>query len=111
MKLRIQADSVRLRLNRTELARFAESGRIEETLNVAPGAVFRYALESGDTLCVLYHENTLRIVVPASESQAWVSTGQIGISGGTTVKILVEKDFQCLHDDNPHDPHTFPRPS
>jgi hypothetical protein len=97
MKLRIQSDSVRLRLSQTEVARFAETGRLEETLNVAPGAVFRYALESGDTLCVSYHENALRIIVPAAESQTWVNTDQVGISGGTTVRILVEKDFPCLH--------------
>ncbi|MDP8982324.1 MAG: hypothetical protein M3O35_17235 [Acidobacteriota bacterium] len=95
MKLRIQSDSVRLRLSQTEVARFAETGRIEETLNIAP--VFRYALETGDTLSVSYLNNTLLIIVPAAESQTWATTDQVGITGGTTVKILVEKDFPCLH--------------
>jgi hypothetical protein len=104
MKLRIQSDSVRLRLSQAEVARFAKTGRIEETLNIAP--VFRYTLETGDALSVSYHDNTLRIILPAAESQTWVNTDQVGITGGTTVKILVEKDFPCLHP-TPHTPHTF----
>jgi hypothetical protein len=119
MKLRIQGDAVRLRLNQTEVARFAETGLVEETLQIAPDAVFRFALEStakAGALCAVYTDGALRIVVPGSEARDWVSTERVGIAGeqvvaaGSSLKILVEKDFQCLHGDAEPDSDAFPNP-
>ena len=119
MKLRIQGDAVRLRLNRTEVAHFAATGQMEETVQFAPDTVFRYTLEAGpdsNALCVLYGDGALRIVVPKSAARHWVTSDQVGISGeqpmaaGTSLKILVEKDFQCLHGEGDPDPDAFPNP-
>ena len=119
MKLRIQGDALRLRLSQTEVARFAETGLVEETLRIAPDAVFRFALERATragALCAVYKDGALRIVVPGSEARDWVSTERVGIAGeqvvaaGSSLKILVEKDFQCLHGDAEPDSDAFPNP-
>ena len=48
MKLRIKGNSLRLRVSRSELARFLEGERVEETIHFtrAPEASLTYALES-----------------------------------------------------------------
>ena len=114
MKLRIQGNSVRLRLSQPDLARFLAARRIEERLDF-PGATFGYSLESGETETVQasFESGTLRVRVPAASVPGWASSDQEGITGeqsfdGKTLVLIVEKDFQCLHKEG--DPEAFRNP-
>jgi hypothetical protein len=42
MKLRFHENSLRLRLSQSEVARLAETGRVENTVSFAPGQVLVY---------------------------------------------------------------------
>src|ERR1700682_1294560 len=106
MKLRMNGNSLRLRLNRAEVGRLDETGRVEEVVHFAPDVAFRYALEmapEADVLRTLYEDGGVRVLVPVATAREWAFTGRVEISGeqvvtaGTTLNILVEKDFQCLH--------------
>ena len=108
MKLRIHGNSLRLRLNQSEVAQFSKTGFVEDSIQFAPGAIFAYALESLSILSApqaLYANGWLRIQVPGAEATQWVTSDQTGISGeqpiasGKRLSILIEKDFQCLHGD------------
>lgn len=46
MKLRIEGNSIRLRLTQPELSRFGATGRVEETLRLADGRRLVYALHA-----------------------------------------------------------------
>src|SRR5260370_320588 len=103
MKLRMHGNSLRLRLNRAEVGRLAETGRVEEVVQFGPDVAFRYALETAeaDSPRAIYEDGGFRVLVPAAAAREWTSTERVEISGDqATLSILVEKDFQCLHGEN-----------
>jgi uncharacterized protein DUF7009 len=112
MKLRIHGNALRLRLSQSEVARFAEQGRIEETVEFGPGMRMAYTLESSDVQSpqAVYRDGSLRIQVPRATSEEWVTSDRVGFSGGEPVSITVEKDFQCLHGPDSRNPDAFPNP-
>lgn len=117
MKLRIQGNSLRLRLNQSEVAQFSKTGFVEDSVQFAPGISFAYALESLSSLSspqALYENGWLRVQIPAAEATDWARSDRVGISGDQLVDsskrltILIEKDFQCVHGER--DPHAYPNP-
>ena len=46
MKLRLQGNSVRLRLTRSEVERLRETGLVEESVDFGPGELLAYRLQS-----------------------------------------------------------------
>lgn len=113
MKLRIQGNALRLRLNQTEVAQFSKMGCFEDAIEFSPGVSLTYALESSGSIQspkAIYKDGCLRIQVPRQEGIEWATTDRTGISGGDAVSITVEKDFQCLHGEGAHDPAAFPNP-
>lgn len=106
MKLRIQGNSIRLRLTQSEVAAFGEQGRVEERIRFRPGEYMTYALEASDVvkhLAAHYEEGRVTVLAPSAQGAAWVETDQVGmedaqrIEGDAVLTILVEKDFKCLH--------------
>jgi hypothetical protein len=119
MKLLIHGNSLRLRLNQSEVAQFSKTGFVEDSIQFAPGASFAFALESLSSLSApqaLYQNGWLRIQVPGAAANEWVTSDRVGISGdqpldsGKRLAILVEKDFQCLHGADGRDPAAYPNP-
>lgn len=119
MKLRIHGNSLRLRLNQSEVAQFSKTGFVEDFIQFAPGASFAYALESLSSVSApqaRYGKDGLRILVPRADATDWVRSDRVGISGdqalesGKALSILIEKDFQCLHGDQARDPDAYPNP-
>jgi hypothetical protein len=113
MKLRIQGNALRLRLNQAEVAQFSKTGFFEDSVEFSPGVRLTYALESCSGVRspqALYRDGSLRIQVPYQVGFEWATTDRTGISGGEHLAITVEKDFQCLHGDSARDPNAFPNP-
>jgi len=115
MKLRMHGNSLRLRLNRAEVERLAETGRVEEVVQFGPNVAFRYALEmvaEADAPRAVYEDGGFRVLVPVAVAREWASTERVAISGEqATLNILVEKDFQCLHGESEPDADAFPNPA
>ena len=111
MKLRLEENSLRLRLSEAEVAQFAQTGRVACTiaLGPAPGQALRYALErlppsaAASVVQVRYAAGTLAVEVPAALAQEWTGTekngfsAQIVVAEGQELRILVEKDLDCRH--------------
>ena len=115
MKLRIQGNSIRLRLNRNEVAVFAGTGRMQDAVHFGGGAVLEYAVEvsrEADAAHAFFEGNAIRITLPMDDAQDWARSDRVAISGrDQQLSILVEKDFQCLHQPEPEpDPHAYPNP-
>ena len=110
MKLRLHGDSVRLRLSRAEMAKLAETGRVEDTLAFAPGRTLSYSLETGSALAAEFDGRRISIVVPAAAAKHWMESDEAGIEGTSgSIKVLIEKDFRCLHSGE-EDADAFPNP-
>ena len=122
MKIRIQANSIRLRLSQGEVKAFAETGRAEDRIQfgTAPGESLAYIMEraSDRQLSVSYAANQIIIFVPADAGADWAATDQVAMENemdlgdGNTLRILVEKDFKCLTERAGEDESdNFPNPN
>ncbi len=120
MKLRIHGNSIRLRLTRSEVARFTAEGRVEASLKFGPDASQRlvYSLEAVSEiteLCVHGSAERLMICVPSAIAQEWSHSDRVGVSarqrldGQSELEVLVEKEFRRLHGAK-FNPDLYPNP-
>lgn len=120
MKLRIHGNSIRLRLTRSEVERFAHNGRIESALDFGaiPARQLSYGLlvsPRPECMAVEYCSDHITISVSPAVAQDWTTTDRIAISdrqllgNGAHLDILVEKEFRRMRDTQP-DPDLYPNP-
>jgi hypothetical protein len=121
MKLRLQPNSIRLRLKRSEVDRFLRTGRVEERIlsGTADQESFYYLLETNDAVSApkgSIAPGSVVVQVPTADALKWALTNQIGIEGEQTIdsktslRILVEKDFACIDGSEEQNADTFPNP-
>lgn len=107
MKLRIKGNSLRLRLSQSEVKRIAEERRVEETVEFGalPHQKMRYAMQIDPLSSDIYatFENcAITVFLPEPMAKSWAISNQVGlekeqyIGEGKMLKLLIEKDFQCL---------------
>jgi hypothetical protein len=120
MKLRLQYNSIRLRLKRSEVEQFARLGRVEERIvfGSSHDATFYYTLEAASAVPspeVVVTARSIIVRVPIRDAVRWASTDEVNIEdrqsvGGATLRILIEKDFACLDGTEEQNADTFPNP-
>lgn len=99
MKLRIKADTIRLRLTQDEVSMLVNEGSVLERC-IMGGADLVYGIHknSGDTLKARFHQNKIEVYIPEDWLVDWDKNDTVGFDG--TMEngpyILVEKDFKCL---------------
>jgi hypothetical protein len=100
MKLRIQGDSLRLRLTRSEVAGLHETGAVEETAHFAGGGGLTYRIRktaAGDSIRAELTDGAITVLVPAGTVEAWATSEEVGLAARDGVlRIAIEKDFRCL---------------
>ena len=120
MKLRIHGNSIRLRLTRSEVERFARDGRIESAVRFGPPPVcplsYRLVVSpQPECMAAEYSSDRITILVSPVVAREWTATELIGISGcqplgdDGQLEILVEKEFRRMRDAQP-DPDLYPNP-
>lgn len=118
MKIRIEDNSVRFRLRKSEVDQLAASGSLCARTVFAEGT-FEYCLLSSpsDTdLRASFDEGRIAIRIPAAWIKQWPESPQVGfentltVKGGTSLHLLVEKDFVCLDRDPETQKDQFPNP-
>jgi hypothetical protein len=121
VKLRLQFNSIRFRLKRSEVDQFVQTGRSEEKIFLGTGAdqIFRYVLESTSAVSAtraVLTPRALIVQVPTEAVIRWASSDQIGIESEQPVahqahlRILIEKDFACIDGTDEENVDTFPNP-
>ena len=115
MKLRILDNNIRLRLNQSEVEEFGKYGKVVSKIEFGTQQL-NYQLHRTNSEDVLaeYSSDTITIHVPDTVADKWLQLDAVGFSNQnqSTIKILIEKDFQCLHkrpDEDEAD--SFPNPS
>ncbi|MDN3669661.1 hypothetical protein QWY93_10020 [Echinicola jeungdonensis] len=120
MKLRINNNSIRLRLTQTEVEKIAKEEAVHQTLQLGEKEVLRYSLvpeKDVDCIGANIKDNEILVKVPAPMSTKWATTDEVSLrhvqkeSTNHESIILIEKDFQCLHkrpDEDERD--NFPNP-
>ena len=113
MKLRIQDNSLRFRLTQREVKRLKENGRVEAEVRFTPDRALHYSVTSTQALEnieVEYTADCVRVLLPGPCVLAWAESDQVSITRDGRVQVLVEKDFQCLHQPDRLDPDAWPNP-
>jgi hypothetical protein len=104
MKLRLNKNTVRFRLSKSEVKEFAEKGFLEESLPVAPGG-FTYTLRldnSIENVKIEWSYSHILVLVPEDAGKEWANTQLVGLDNwiegvnGVRIRVQVEKDFKCL---------------
>lgn len=122
MKLRIKGNTLRLRLNQEEVNAFKEEGSVRSvtSFDLSGTRQLIYMLEKCSD-CekpqASFSHNMIVVKVPEALAVEWTDTDRVGFhndedpEGGSSLYILVEKDFQCLHK-RPHEDESsnFPNP-
>jgi hypothetical protein len=100
MKLRIQGNSLRLRLTRSEVVGLHRNGVIEETTQFSIGGSLTYRIQRRASIQNIQAEvadRTITVYVPAGALDAWATSDDVGLAARDGVlKIAIEKDFRCL---------------
>ena len=104
MKLRILGNSVRIRISRAELSQFITEGLVRQRVAFGTGEPLVYELRSvGEgSIGASFQGQCVSVEVPQAALDRWQRPEEVSISaeqalpGGSSLKILVEKDFQCL---------------
>jgi hypothetical protein len=114
MKLRLQSNSVRLRLTRSEVARLSETGLVEESVDFGAGEALTYRLQTRlepGAVEAAYRQGIVTVSVSQQVAQAWAGSDEGGLycqAGALT--ISVEKDFRCLTRPREGEPDAYPHP-
>ena len=117
MKLRLKENSIRLRLNQSEVTAVA-SGEVLRQDVVFPGDsrlsyLLRATQASGPS--VSFESGVIEVCLPEVTIQHWFRVEDIGVyfhspAGSSELHVAIEKDLECL--DGPpgeYDPDAFPR--
>jgi hypothetical protein len=113
MKLRLHDGNLRLRLSQSEIARLHDAGKVENVVVFQPGKELVYAIETGalHEATATFENSTIRVTLPTRDAMQWIESDQTGIQASTgTLRLLIEKDFQCLHREPAPGEDAFPNP-
>jgi hypothetical protein len=100
MKLRLRGNSLRFGVSKTELARLAETGKVEDTVRFSSERAMSYGIEVRPTGAVTASLEPMSIVVslPKSRLDLWLRPEEISVEGsqpvggGKALQILLEKE-------------------
>ena len=120
MKLRIKGNSIRLRLLKSEVEKFAVDGRIsDETSFGATALLYTLAMSKDDeSILGKFDSNEITIFIPEQAARDWTTNDNVGfeteqaIGPNETLTVIVEKDFVCV--DRRNDPDredAYPNPN
>lgn len=119
MKLRIQGNSVRFRLNRKDVENLRVHGTLQDRLVITNERGWTYGLYRTDhpQLTLSGTGCDLLVGVPAPDMLHWLETDLTGLYGdiegavGGRLTVSIEKDFACLGvPGEERDPDAFPHP-
>ena len=103
MKIRILDDSIRLRLDRGEVDQIASGAAVAGETRFPSGASFGYALRAGGQAAhAEFGPQGIVVTLPTERLSNWAGVDEdvsireeLALADGG-LKILVEKDFECL---------------
>jgi len=104
---------LRLRLSQTEVARLAGGGHVEESITFPSGRKLTYTVACGNSSAIAanFEGEQISVLLPELAAKDWIESDRPGIESiCKSLRVLVEKDFQCLHRPGEEEPDSFPNP-
>lgn len=105
MKLRCTANSIRLRVRKSDLDALQNQGKVSVPINFAPGIKLEYILKLGQAEHpqANYAAQQITILLPSEFATNWINSEEVSIAyqqaygEGQYLQVLIEKDFPCRH--------------
>lgn len=118
MKMRIKGNSVRMRVTKSDMDKFAETGLVEEKTEFGT-ATLTYAMQrsNADNMYATFTDSTLTIFMPAAKADEWARTEKVGyehnmdLGDGKKLYLLLEKDFKCLDETHEDQSDNYENPA
>ena len=119
MKIRINGNSVRYRLTKTEVETFCKTGVYQETTHFLD-QTFVYELKADkniDALQANFVGGAITLYLPAEELNVWATSDKVGYKNiiqagnGEELSLLLEKDFVCLDEVEEDQSDNYPNPA
>jgi hypothetical protein len=121
MKLRIQGNSLRLRISQSELAALMQDAQLEATiaLGIASGTTLTYSLKhraGANNVALDYSASCITVTLSTAAATHWAQGNDVGIYGSVPtsagpLELMIEKDFACLDGTDMENADTFPNPN
>jgi len=104
VKLRIHGNSLRLRLDSSEIEQLQNVGHCSNSLQFGPDVKLTYSIETSPqvkTINAQYGQDCIRITLPHDLARDWAASDQVSLSvdrsDGAGLSVLIEKDLPCRH--------------
>lgn len=120
MKLRFYQNSIRFRMQVSEVNEFAHSGLVSVFVQMGPKSEdhLAYSVQLSDVADpqVMYDDRGIKLLIPESIGRHWASSDEVGIYAEQKIgeeavlKIILEKDFKCLDNTSEDQSNMFPNP-
>ena len=116
MKLRLDSQSIRFRVRKSDMETLADKGFIEETLHF-PERHLVYRLEikpQTEVVSAAIQDDAIIVSIPENQAKSWIDSEEAGIYATLSTRyekkileILIEKDFPCKHGSTADNADTF----
>ena len=112
MKIRIKGNSLRYRLTKSDIDRFAQNGYIEETISFgSQNLIYALKRSAESELTADFKDQKITLSVPAFMAEEWATTDRVGFeSSNGPLYLLIEKDFKCLDNVTEDQSDNYPNP-
>jgi hypothetical protein len=112
MKIRIKGNSLRYRLAKTDVAKLAEEGYVQETVDFgSQQLIYALKLVDDEQLSASYKENAITLYAPKTMITGFADEDKVGYEGNHgNLHLLVEKDFTCLDEVAEDQSDNYPNP-
>ncbi len=106
MKLRIQSNSIRVRLTRVEVAALAAGKTVSQITEFTPATKLISSIRTSPQTTApvaTFDSSRIEIVLPHEPTRLWAGSDEVSIQAEQSIDVrhslalLIEKDFECLH--------------
>ncbi len=121
MKIRLYQDSIRFRMQISDVQDLVKNGSVHASLSMGSNPVdaFHYSVQLAEVASpeVRYKEGNISLYVPQVQGKHWAETDEVGIYADQKIgengvlRILLEKDFKCLDNTMEDQSNMFPNPN
>ncbi|HVI46933.1 MAG TPA: hypothetical protein VM802_18785 [Chitinophaga sp.] len=117
MKIRLRGNSIRYRLDKNDVELLETAGKAESSTHIGAGVLhFCVRGKDIDNPAIKMEHDGVHLLVPNTILIKWYTPQEVGFeftfpnTDGTELKVLVEKDFQCLTQRDEDDSQAFDNP-
>jgi hypothetical protein len=112
MKLRMDGNSIRLRLKKSDIETLRKEGIVGETVAFSDNLYFYYKLKTNQhdqEIDATFARGAVQITLPLPLAKSWMESDEVSIEYvlDSGLHILVEKDFPCKTRDGEDISDTF----